>query len=69
MALIRLGNFATAEQLQSLCEEIGLTRPPYERYVLCLSESGALQGKTPWSTMVARTTGFSEWPCPSSGVA
>ena len=29
-ALMRLGNFATTEQLQSLREEMGLTRPPYE---------------------------------------
>lgn len=31
-ALVRLGNFATAEQLQSLRQEMGLTRPPLERY-------------------------------------
>jgi peptide/nickel transport system permease protein len=41
-ALMRLGNFATAEQLQSLREEMGLTKPPYERYVLYLS--GLLRG-------------------------
>src|SRR5215831_18430174 len=41
-ALMRLGNFATAEQLQSLREEMGLTKPPYERYVLYLG--GLLQG-------------------------
>src|SRR5262245_22899437 len=41
-ALMRLGNFATAEQLQSLREEMGLTRPPYERYVLYLG--GLLRG-------------------------
>lgn len=41
-ALMRLGNFATAEQLQSLREEMGLTRPPYERYMLYLG--GLLRG-------------------------
>ena len=41
-ALMRLGNFATAEQLQSLREEMGLNRPPHERYVRYLS--GLLQG-------------------------
>src|SRR5262245_20938901 len=41
-ALMRLGNFATAEQLQSLREEMGLTRPPYGRYVLYLG--GLLRG-------------------------
>src|SRR5712692_8391824 len=41
-ALMRLGNFATAEQLQSLREEMGLTKPPHERYVLYLS--GLLRG-------------------------
>jgi peptide/nickel transport system permease protein len=41
-ALMRLGNFATAEQLQSLRQEMGLTRPPYERYGLYLG--GLLRG-------------------------
>ena len=41
-AHMRLGNFATAEQLQSLHEEMGLTKPPYERYVLYLG--GLLRG-------------------------
>ena len=41
-ALMRLGNFATAEQLQSLRQEMGLTKPPYERYVIYLS--GLLRG-------------------------
>ena len=41
-ALMRLGNFATAEQLQSLREEMGLTKPSYERYALYLG--GLLQG-------------------------
>jgi peptide/nickel transport system permease protein len=41
-ALMRLGNFATAEQLQSLREEMGLMKPPYERYVIYLS--GLLRG-------------------------
>ena len=41
-ALMRLGNFATAEQLQSLRQEMGLTKPPYERYVLYLG--GLLRG-------------------------
>jgi ABC-type dipeptide/oligopeptide/nickel transport system permease component len=41
-ALVRLGNFATAEQLQSLREEMGLTKPPYTRYALYLS--GLLRG-------------------------
>ena len=41
-ALMRLGNFATAEQLQSLREEMGLTTPPYERYMLYLG--GLLRG-------------------------
>ena len=31
-ALIRLGNFATAEQLQHLRKEMGLDKPSYERY-------------------------------------
>ncbi len=35
-ALLRLGNFATTEQLQSMREEMGLTKPPHERYVLYL---------------------------------
>ena len=44
-ALMRLGNFATAEQLQSLREEMGLDKPPYERYVLYLGAScGAIWG-------------------------
>ena len=41
-ALMRLGNFATAEQLQSLREEMGLDKSPYERYVLYLG--GLLRG-------------------------
>ena len=41
-ALMRLGNFATAEQLQSLREEMGLDKPPYERYGLYLG--GLLRG-------------------------
>ena len=41
-ALMRLGNFATAEQLRQLREEMGLTKPPHTRYVLYLS--GLLQG-------------------------
>jgi peptide/nickel transport system permease protein len=41
-ALMRLGNFATPEQLQSLRQEMGLTKPPYERYVIYLS--GLLRG-------------------------
>jgi len=41
-ALMRLGNFATAEQLKSLREEMGLDKPASERYVLYLS--GLLRG-------------------------
>src|SRR4030095_6967588 len=41
-ALMRLGTRATAEQLQSLREEMGLTKPPYERYALYLG--GLLRG-------------------------
>jgi len=41
-ALMRLGNFATAEQLQHLRQEMGLNKPPHERYVLYLG--GLLQG-------------------------
>ena len=41
-ALMRLGNFATAEQLQSLRQEMGLTKPPYERYMIYLR--GLLRG-------------------------
>jgi len=41
-ALMRLGNFATAEQLRQLREEMGLTQPPHMRYVLYLS--GLLRG-------------------------
>src|SRR5215468_12519939 len=41
-ALMRLGNFATAEQLQSLRQEMGLDKPPYKRYGLYLG--GLLQG-------------------------
>src|ERR671937_2918196 len=41
-ALMRLGNFATAEQLRQLREEMGLTKPPYTRYVLYLG--GLLRG-------------------------
>jgi ABC-type dipeptide/oligopeptide/nickel transport system permease component len=39
---LRLGNFATAEQLQSLRQEMGLDKPSYERYVLYLG--GLLRG-------------------------
>jgi peptide/nickel transport system permease protein len=41
-ALMRLGNFATADQLQLLREEMGLTKPLHERYLLYLG--GLLQG-------------------------
>ena len=35
-ALLRLGNFATTEQLQQMREEMGLTKPPHQRYLLYL---------------------------------
>jgi dipeptide transport system permease protein len=35
-ALLRLGNFATVEQLQQLHTEMGLDKPPHERYWLYL---------------------------------
>jgi peptide/nickel transport system permease protein len=41
-ALLRLGNFATAEQLQQLRLEMGLDKPSHERYWLYLK--GLLQG-------------------------
>jgi peptide/nickel transport system permease protein len=41
-ALLRLGNFATAEQLQQLHIEMGLDKPSHERYWLYLK--GLLQG-------------------------
>jgi peptide/nickel transport system permease protein len=41
-ALMRLGNFATTEQLRSLHEEMGLTKPPHERYLRYLG--GLLRG-------------------------
>lgn len=41
-ALLRLGNFATAEQLQQLRTEMGLDKPPHERYWLYLS--GVMRG-------------------------
>jgi peptide/nickel transport system permease protein len=41
-ALLRLGNFATAEQLQQLRTEMGLDKPPHERYWLYLS--GVVRG-------------------------
>src|ERR687887_1766273 len=41
-ALMRLGNFASAEQLQQVRQEMGLTRPAYERYLIYLS--GLLRG-------------------------
>jgi peptide/nickel transport system permease protein len=41
-ALLRLGNFATADQLQQLREEMGLDKPPHERYWLYLK--GVMQG-------------------------
>jgi peptide/nickel transport system permease protein len=41
-ALMRLGNFATPEQLQQMREEMGLTKPPHERYFIYLW--GLLQG-------------------------
>jgi peptide/nickel transport system permease protein len=41
-ALLRLGNFATAEQLQQLRAEMGLDKPPHERYWLYLS--GVVRG-------------------------
>jgi peptide/nickel transport system permease protein len=41
-ALLRLGNFATAEQLQQMREEMGLTKPAHERYLIYLS--GLLRG-------------------------
>jgi ABC-type multidrug transport system fused ATPase/permease subunit len=41
-ALLRLGNFATKEQLQQMREEMGLNKPPLERYLLYLK--GLVQG-------------------------
>jgi peptide/nickel transport system permease protein len=41
-ALLRLGNFATAEQLQQLRAEMGLDKPPHARYWLYLQ--GLLRG-------------------------
>jgi peptide/nickel transport system permease protein len=41
-ALLRLGNFATTEQLQQMREEMGLTKPPLQRYLVYLW--GLLQG-------------------------
>jgi peptide/nickel transport system permease protein len=41
-ALLRLGNFATAEQLQQMREEMGLTKPAHARYLIYLS--GLLRG-------------------------
>ena len=41
-ALLRLGNFATTEQLHKLREEMGLTKPPHERFLLYLG--GLLRG-------------------------
>jgi ABC-type dipeptide/oligopeptide/nickel transport system permease component len=41
-ALLRLGNFATVEQLQQLHTEMGLDKPPHERYWLYLQ--GLVQG-------------------------
>jgi peptide/nickel transport system permease protein len=41
-ALLRLGNFATADQLQQMREEMGLDKPPHERYWLYLM--GVMQG-------------------------
>jgi peptide/nickel transport system permease protein len=41
-ALLRLGHFATAEQLQQLRTEMGLDKPPHERYWLYLS--GVVRG-------------------------
>jgi peptide/nickel transport system permease protein len=41
-ALLRLGNFATAEQLHQLRTEMGLDQPPHERYWIYLK--GLLQG-------------------------
>lgn len=35
-ALLRLGNFATTEQLQQMREEMGLTKPPHQRYLVYL---------------------------------
>jgi peptide/nickel transport system permease protein len=35
-ALLRLGNFATTEQLQHMREEMGLTKPPLQRYLIYL---------------------------------
>jgi peptide/nickel transport system permease protein len=41
-ALLRLGNFATTEQLQHMREEMGLTKPPLQRYLIYLW--GLVQG-------------------------
>lgn len=41
-ALLRLGNFATKEQLQQMREEMGLNKPPLERYLRYLK--GLVQG-------------------------
>ena len=41
-ALLRLGNFATAEQLRQLHTEMGLDKPSHERYWLYLK--GLAQG-------------------------
>src|SRR5919108_5616625 len=40
-ALLRLGNFATVDQLQQLHIEMGLDKPPLERYWLYLKGTGA----------------------------
>lgn len=40
-ALLRLGNFATTEQLQQMREEMGLTKPPHQRYHLLSLGFGA----------------------------
>src|SRR6266511_1086441 len=41
-ALLRLGNFATKEQLPQMREEMGLNKPPLGRYLLYLK--GLVQG-------------------------
>jgi peptide/nickel transport system permease protein len=57
-ALLRLGNFATAEQLQQLRLEMGLDKPSHERYWLYLK--GLLQGS--WDVHGGRGT---LWPMTS----
>jgi ABC-type dipeptide/oligopeptide/nickel transport system permease component len=60
-----LGQFATPEQEQSLREQLGLTRPLWQRYVTWLIGSDTFWARPkvgmPLQQTISRRTGFAEW--------